>query len=290
MFRSQNAIRTDLFSVFDSVGGELQQNYWQYVKSHEVNVNPMSDPSKNPELKTFLLNLESRGYFNDVNPSSEEYRVSISNCSKLQQRYEKAVSKYLDRKGYSAEAPISTEKVAQCESIKEKGNMYFRNGDFRSAVDTYTEAIELYNENPNKYIYLCNRATAAFYLGDYEMTERGMRMRFSLQIDCKECIALNPKHMKAYIRLSASYQKLNRVNEAIQVCEEGLRIDSSCAELSGYLEKLRKTEQPSGNSSFADMMNNMASNPAVREAAQNIANGNMGGLSDLLNNPAISQM
>ena len=32
----------------------------------------------------------------------------------------------------------------------------------------------MYEENPNKYIYLCNRATAAFYLNDLEMAEKGI--------------------------------------------------------------------------------------------------------------------
>lgn len=64
--------------------------------------------------------------------------------------------------------------VSQCESIKEQGNAFFRRGEFKNAMDSYTEAIEMYNENPNKYVYLCNRATAAFYLSEYEMAEQGI--------------------------------------------------------------------------------------------------------------------
>ena len=95
-----------------------------------------------------------------------------------QVRYEKAVSKYLQRKNQtSTPAPtpaISAERVAECEKIKEQGNGFFRRGDFQSAINTYTEAINMYEENPNKYIYLCNRATAAFYLNDLEMAEKGI--------------------------------------------------------------------------------------------------------------------
>ena len=43
-----------------------------------------------------------------------------------------------------------------------------------SALDYYTQAIELSPSNPKKYIYLCNRATAAFYLNDYTVAEKGM--------------------------------------------------------------------------------------------------------------------
>ena len=41
---------------------------------------------------------------------------------------------------------------------------------------------------------------------------------------------------------------------------------------------------------FASMLNSMAQDPSIREAAQGFANGDMSGLSGLLNNPAISQM
>ena len=93
----------------------------------------------------------------------------------LQQRYDKAIAKYLQHKDQTAPkpTPFSTEVVSKCESLKEQGNGFFRSGNFQSAVDCYTEAIEMYNENPNKYIYLCNRATAAFYLNDYRMAEKG---------------------------------------------------------------------------------------------------------------------
>lgn len=48
------------------------------MKSHPAPpANTLASPLSNPELKTFLMNLQSRGYFADVNPSSEEYRVHI---------------------------------------------------------------------------------------------------------------------------------------------------------------------------------------------------------------------
>lgn len=160
-----------------------QYDNQQYVKSHNVTVNPQADPNQNPELKAFLSNLEARGYFNGVDPSSEEYNVRyVFLLFHFQQRYEKAVSKYLQRKGQNvtapapapAPAPVSEEVINQCEELREQGNACFRRGDFRSALDYYTQAIELSPSNPKKYIYLCNRATAAFYLNDYTVAEKGM--------------------------------------------------------------------------------------------------------------------
>ena len=50
------------------------------------------------------------------------------------------------------------------------------------------------------------------------------------------------------------------------------------------------TGAPSNMGGFASMLNSIAQDPSIREAAQGFANGDMGGLSGLLNNPAISQM
>ena len=216
-------------------------------------------------------------------------------------RYEKAVSKYLQRKNQtSAPAPtpaISAERVAECEKIKEQGNGFFRRGDFQSAINAYTEAINLYEENPNKYIYLCNRATAAFYLNDLEMAETGiLSCLISHFLDCKQSISLNPKHIKAYTRLAAVYQKLNRLQDAVRTCSEGLQHEPGNADLTGLLNRLNAQQgnNPANASgaapNFSDLMGSLASDPSIREAAQGIANGNMSGLGDLMNNPAIAQM
>lgn len=105
--------------------------------------------------------------------------------------------------------------------------------------------------------------------------------------------------MKAYTRLAAVYQKLNRDMDAIHVCEEGLKQDPSFTELSTTLEKLKaKNGMPQsgptpnmGNmGNMADMLGSIASDPSIQEAAQEIRNGNFSGIGNLLNNPAVSQM
>lgn len=120
---------------------------------------------------------------------------------------------------------------------------------------------------------------------------------------------MNPSHIKAYTRLAAVYQKTHREEDAIHICQEGLKIDPNSVELQALLAKLQAshptgpsgipsdpaaaaaaTGAPSNMGGFASMLNSMAQDPSIREAAQGFANGDMGGLSGLLNNPAISQM
>lgn len=115
---------------------------------------------------------------------------------------------------------------------------------------------------------------------------------------------MNANHIKAYTRLAAVYQRTNREAEALRICQEGLKIEPNSVELQALLAKLQPshptaTTDPTAAAAtgalpnmggFASMLNSMAQDPSIREAAQGFANGDMSGLSGLLNNPAISQM
>ena len=116
---------------------------------------------------------------------------------------------------------------------------------------------------------------------------------------------MNPSHIKAYTRLAAVYQNTHREEDAVHICQEGLEIDPNSVELQALLAKLQPSHptatatDPTAAAAtgalpnmggFASMLNSMAQDPSIREAAQGFANGDMSGLSGLLNNPAISQM
>ena len=109
---------------------------------------------------------------------------------------------------------------------------------------------------------------------------------------------MNANHIKAYTRLAAVYQRTNREAEALRICQEGLKIEPNSVELQALLAKLQPSHPTAAAATgalpnmggFASMLNSMAQDPSIREAAQGFANGDMSGLSGLLNNPAISQM
>ena len=118
---------------------------------------------------------------------------------------------------------------------------------------------------------------------------------------------MNANHIKAYTRLAAVYQRTNREAEALRICQEGLKIEPNSVELQALLAKLQPSHPTAAATAtdptaaaatgalpnmggFASMLNSMAQDPSIREAAQGFANGDMSGLSGLLNNPAISQM
>ena len=94
------------------------------------------------------------------------------------ERYNKAVKKFMDRQSKSAAepAPMDVEKrvTEESDAFKQKGNEYFRSGKFADAVNSYTQALEVSRSNPQNFIYYCNRATAYFYLKNYEAAVAGV--------------------------------------------------------------------------------------------------------------------
>lgn len=216
----------------------------------------------------------------------------------------------MDRQSKTAAepAPVNSEKQVseESEAFKQKGNEFFRSGKFAEAVSSYTQALEVSRSNPQNYIYYCNRATAFFYLKNYEAAEAGVCCVGASPVDCKECLALNPRHMKAYTRLAAVYSKMERYEEAVKACEAGLAIDASNVELSSLLPSLKahlsasqgqpqgQTQnqpqgQPQGQPNLGNLFQYLASNPMVQNMAQSLSNG-QANLSDILNNPMVSQM
>lgn len=218
----------------------------------------------------------------------------------------------MDRKAKTAAKPESCtpppsaapemHSVQDSEAFKQQGNDYFRSGNFAEAVKSYTQAIEVSQQNPQNYIYYCNRATAYFYLKDYESAEAGEHPRSASRVDCKESLALNPRYMKAYTRLTSVYSKLGRYEDAVRACEAGLVIDPSNPDLSSLLPSLKQhltsqsSEPQQGQQgqqgqqpSLGNLFQSMASNPMVQSLAQNLSNGSAS-FSDIMNNPYVSEL
>merc|ERR1712008_339117 len=101
------------------------------------------------------------------------------------------------------------------EEEKQKGNNFFKSGDFSNAVKTYSEAIKRNPTDPKIY---SNRAACFTKL-----------MSFDLAIkDCDKCIELEPNLAKAH-------QALSQASRAMNAFEKALEIDPNCSEaIEGY--------------------------------------------------------
>uniref|UniRef100_A0A1B6DW00 Stress-induced-phosphoprotein 1 n=1 Tax=Clastoptera arizonana TaxID=38151 RepID=A0A1B6DW00_9HEMI len=163
----------------------------------------------------------------------------IGNCYRKQEDwktaktyYEKAMSEHrtpevktvlsdLEKKIKEEElkAYIDPDKA---EEAKEKGNELFKNGNYAEAIKFYSEAIK---RNPHDPKYYSNRAACYTKLAAFDL---GLK-------DCEDCVKLDPKFIKGWIRKGKILQGMQQQGKAVAAYQKALEIDSSNAEaLEGY--------------------------------------------------------
>ncbi|KAG2302703.1 hypothetical protein Bca52824_031354 [Brassica carinata] len=100
------------------------------------------------------------------------------------------------------------------DEAKAKGNAAFSSGDFASAVNHFTDAINL---APTNHVLFSNRSAAHASLHRYE----------EALSDAKKTVELKPDWAKGYSRLGAAHLGLNHHEEAVEAYSKGLEIDPS---------------------------------------------------------------
>uniref|UniRef100_A0A915JQ02 Stress-induced-phosphoprotein 1 n=1 Tax=Romanomermis culicivorax TaxID=13658 RepID=A0A915JQ02_ROMCU len=95
---------------------------------------------------------------------------------------------------------------------KNKGNECYQKGDYANAIKYYTEAIK---RNPDDAKLYSNRAACYTKL---------MEFHYCIS-DCDECIRLDPKFIKGYLRKGQACLALKQHNRAKAAFEEALNLD-----------------------------------------------------------------
>lgn len=110
----------------------------------------------------------------------------------------------------------------KAEEEKEKGNDFFKKGDFSNAIKHYTEAI---NRNPDDPKLYSNRAACYTKLAAFDL---GLK-------DCDMCTKLDEKFIKGWIRKGKILQGMQQQSKALTAYQRALDIDNSNAEaLEGF--------------------------------------------------------
>lgn len=111
---------------------------------------------------------------------------------------------------------------AKAEEEKEKGNEFFKKGDYSAAVKHYTEAIQ---RNPEDAKLYSNRAACYTKLAAFDL---GLK-------DCDTCVRLDETFIKGWIRKGKILQVMQKSSEAQTAYQKALEIDPNNAEaLEGY--------------------------------------------------------
>lgn len=134
------------------------------------------------------------------------------------------------------ESPVqSNESDSECVNVdrdlalaeKEKGNQFFKDGRFDSAIECYTRAMDADPYNP---VPPTNRATCFYRLKKFAVAES----------DCNLAIALDSKYVKAYIRRAATRTALQKHREALEDYEMVLKLDPGNSEAQTEVQKLQQ--------------------------------------------------
>ncbi|KAF8092933.1 hypothetical protein N665_0396s0022 [Sinapis alba] len=125
------------------------------------------------------------------------------------------------------------------DEAKAKGNAAFSSGDFTSAVNHFTEAINL---SPTNHVLFSNRSAAHASLNRYE----------EALSDAKKTVELKPDWAKGYSRLGAAHLGLNHLEEAVEAYSKGLEIDPSNEALKSGLADASSRSRAAPPNPFGD--------------------------------------
>lgn len=263
----------------------------------------------NPEEMTFLLNraaahLEAKDYDKCVADCEKAIELGRSKCVPYEQiakayarigaaerkrgNLEKAIDAYktsLTEHRVRANANIlrtlEREKEkrdkeaymdpAKALEAKEKGNEFFKAGDFPSAIKSYTEAIE---RDPTNAPYYSNRAAAFMKVADFGYAYK----------DCEKCIELDPTFVKAYKRKAVIHNFNKDYHKAIATYKKALEFAPDDADLKSgiqnstyLLSKAQSDPEERENRrkrAMADPeIQKILSNPMVERLLQNLSPG-----------------
>jgi len=108
------------------------------------------------------------------------------------------------------------EETETADFWKAKGNEFYKSKNYKSAISSYTKAIEL---DVNSAALLTNRAAAQLMLLNYK----------EAMDDCNAAILLDNTNSKAYFRKATALKGLGRLTDAIASLDKGLDIDPRSA-------------------------------------------------------------
>ncbi|XP_045468199.1 protein unc-45 homolog B [Harmonia axyridis] len=127
-----------------------------------------------------------------------------------------------------------TGDIKDAEKYKEQGNESFKNGNFVEALEFYTKAIKLVNEEgKDSATYYKNRAATHLKLENYEEVVK----------DCDKCLKLVPSDPKALYRRCQALEKLERFEEAYRDATQIFKDDPNNKAIQPNLERLYRIVQ-----------------------------------------------
>ncbi|KAK9838651.1 hypothetical protein WJX74_000655 [Apatococcus lobatus] len=139
------------------------------------------------------------------------------------------------------------------DAAKAKGDAAFKTGDFDTAIEHYSEAIEL---NSSNHVLFSNRSACHASLKQYEQALE----------DAQKCVDLKPDWPKGYSRLGGALFGKGSPEEAAKAYQKGLDLDPSNEGLKKALQEAEAAGKKSPMSGLfgPQFMAKLATNPKTR--------------------------
>ncbi|OWB72168.1 hypothetical protein B5S31_g1874 [[Candida] boidinii] len=115
-------------------------------------------------------------------------------------------------------------------NFKNQGNECYKEKKYKDAIEFYKKGLEIKCDVPeiNGSLYL-NRAACNLELKNYRRCIN----------ECKECLKIQPKNIKAFFRSAKAYFAIEKYDEAIQVLEYAVTIDNKNAAINTLLKTVK---------------------------------------------------
>ncbi|KAJ6639138.1 DNA polymerase interacting tetratricopeptide repeat-containing, protein of 47 kDa [Pseudolycoriella hygida] len=112
--------------------------------------------------------------------------------------------------------PMENTEEDLAATYKEDGNFYVKHKKYRMAIYSYTEGLNRnFNNDELKSALYNNRSAAHFFIKNY---------RSSIG-DANKALAINPKYLKAHLRIAQCHNLLGKHDDCMRVCDEILHSD-----------------------------------------------------------------
>ncbi|XP_057375057.1 stress-induced-phosphoprotein 1-like isoform X2 [Daphnia carinata] len=165
------------------------------------------------------------------------------------------------------------------EQEKEKGNEFFRKGQYADALKCYSEAIK---RNPSDAKVYSNRAACYTKLAAFDL---GLK-------DCDSCLELEPTFVKGWIRKGKILQGMQQYSKASAAFQKAMELDPNASEaLDGYRACMMQTnsnpEEVRKRAMADPEVQAILRDPAMRMILEQMQNEPRA-LQDHLKNPAIA--
>ncbi|KAF9115924.1 hypothetical protein BGX27_005806 [Mortierella sp. AM989] len=226
---------------------ELTEKNIMPVAAPSIDNNAAKAPTATPTRKAYY---ESWDKF-DVDQALGDIDNKESN---VKQPSENVASKKTEK----SEATI-TPKSMEADPVaangeKEKGNDFFKKGQYQKAIEHYSASMAL---DPNNSVLPINRAMALLKLKRFVEAER----------DCTLGLKLDSKNVKALWRRGIARRSLGKIDEAKSDFESALKIDPSNKAVKEELAKLQQEQQAKPKASTPSAaVTKQSTIPATKEA------------------------